>query len=87
MPRFAKWYGAINSRKLHRYISSPNKITEKKSLGRRGREIHVSRLLGVADDDSGTLFAEYTSFFGLGAPVPTFLATEEAEHAGGFFCT
>jgi len=47
----------------------------------------VSILLGVANDDSGALFAEYASFFGLGAPVPAFLATEETEHARGFFCT
>ena len=35
----------------------------------------------IADDYSCTLFTEYTSLFSLGAPVPAFLPTEEAEHA------
>ena len=47
----------------------------------------VSILLGVADDDSGALFAEHASLFGLGTPVPAFLATEKTEHARGFLCT
>ena len=39
----------------------------------------------IADDNSCAFFAKYAPFFGLGAPVPAFLATEEAEHARWFF--
>lgn len=39
------------------------------------------RSSGVADDDSSTLFAKHAPLFGLRAPVPAFLSTEEAEHA------
>jgi hypothetical protein len=68
-------------------ISGWEESTDRKSLRRRGRVFDVSILLGVADDYSGALFTEYTSLFGLRAPVPTFLAIEEAEHARGFLCT
>jgi hypothetical protein len=42
------------------------------------------RFSSVADDDSGALFAQHTALLGLGAPVPTLFATEEAEHARRF---
>src|SRR5690242_21292561 len=38
----------------------------------------------VTDDDASALLAEHTPLFGLWAPVPAFLSTEEAEHARGF---
>ena len=50
-----------------------------------GRQSGDGGTSGVADDDSGTLFAQHTPLFGLGAPVPALFATEKSKHARWFF--
>ena len=49
---------------------------------------NLNRMVGdsAANDDSGTLFAEDTTFalFGLGASISALFAAQESEHTGGF---
>ena len=69
---------------------SPNASQENRLETKHRKEIRravgqclmwKAKISGIADDDSSALLAEHAPLFGLRAPVPAFLSTEEAEHA------
>ena len=80
--RSAKWYAKV--------AVTPRRKIDSKQTRRKGIRRAVGEVIGletrprpsgIADDDSSSLLAQYTSLFGLGAPVPAFLSTEKTEHA------